>query len=68
MSPVSKMSLMPIGTPCSGPIAPAVARGASSRASRLAQRVLAVEERPGLHRRLDLLDAREAAPDQLGGR
>ena len=66
MSPVSKMSLMPTGTPCSGPSRPAVPAMLVERLG-LPQRVLAIEERPGLHLLVDLVDALEAVGDQFRG-
>ena len=67
MSPVSKMSLMPIGTPCSGPSGPAVPAMLVGGFG-LAQGVLAIEERPRLDLPVDLVDALEAVADQLDRR
>ena len=63
MSAVSMMSLMPTGTPCSGPM-PLPALRASSAGLGLRQRPLGIEERPGLHLRLERGDAVEAGADQ----
>ena len=65
MSPVSKMSLMPIGTPCSGPsglAVPAVFVGGLG----LPQGVVAIEKCPCLDPPVDLLDAVEAVGHQFG--
>ena len=66
MSPVSMMSLMPTGTPCSGP-GGVPSRRSRSRAARLRERMLGIEELPRLHLGLDLAHAREAGLDQLLG-
>ena len=60
------MSLMPTGTPCSGPSGRALAAALVARA-RLRERMLRIEELPGLHLRLGLAHAREAGLDQLLG-
>ena len=66
MSAVSMMSLMPTGTPCSGPT-PLPSLRAGVGGPGLLQRALAVEEGPGLDLRLELGDALEAGADQLLG-
>ena len=63
MSAVSMMSLMPTGTPCSGPM-PLPALRASSAALACASARSRIEKRPGLHLRLERGDAVEAGADQ----
>ena len=64
MSTVSMMSLMPTGTPCSGPHGASLAPVEVARA-RLRERMLRIEELPGLHLGLGGADARQAGLDQL---
>ena len=61
-SAVSMMSLMPTGTPCSGPMTARTPHCVGR--ARLGQREVGVEMRPGLHLRLALGDALEAGDDE----
>ncbi len=64
MSPVSMMSLMPTGTPCSGPVGRPFLPG-EVRIAGLAKRMLLVEKGPRLHPRLVGANAGQAAIHQL---